>query len=118
MKKPGQAKPQEAQVDRVILAQIRGCKDTTMLQGAACTNRCEHRRDCNLRRTPFLILTQGFDLAHEKQPYEHKGKTRHHRIPRISKAKDKGIPTVDLQVTGTLAPDDYVNDIFGAFEGR
>lgn len=34
---------------------MRGCQDTTLLDGAACTNRCDHRKDCKIRRIKFLI---------------------------------------------------------------
>lgn len=115
LEEPGKT---ELQVDRVILARIRGCRDTTKLQGAACTNRCGNRGICKNRRTPFLIPTEAFELQYEKRPYSWKGKTRHRLIPKASQINEGGITLVELKVIGIPAPDDYINDIFGAFSGR
>ncbi len=95
---------QKVQINRTVLARIRGCQDTTQLEGAACTNRCGNRSRCKHKRTPFLIPTQGFDLNQKRQP--------------ANLVNEGTTPLVELQISGASVPDDYVNDIFGALARR
>lgn len=47
--------------DRSVLANIRGCEDTSdtgsPLRGACCTNQCELFKTCKIKREPLLIHT-------------------------------------------------------------
>lgn len=52
-------------VDRRALAKLRGCQDTTLLDGAACTNRCDLRKDCKIRRIKFLIQARNNKVRFE-----------------------------------------------------
>ncbi len=45
-------------IDRCELANKKGCRDTSYLEGLICTNRCEFRNSCEIKRIPLLIQAQ------------------------------------------------------------
>lgn len=81
------------EIDRGILAGIRGCKDTSPLMGAACTNRCEFFNICKIRRTPLLIQALSIKCV----------------VLKIT--KDRGIFVSQFMIEQNQ-PDEYINELF------
>lgn len=83
-----------AEVNRKVLARIRGCRDDSPLEGAACTNQCEFFDTCNVSRTPLLIQAESSKVRIEE------------RIERT----DNVIAVSDLLIS--RANDEYINILF------
>lgn len=49
----------------LLLAEDRGCKDPSYMEGFICTNRCPFRHECNINRIPLLIQAEASDFIFE-----------------------------------------------------
>ncbi len=81
------------EIDRRVLARIRGCKDPTFLEGAACTNLCEQYLKCKVKKAPLLLNTLKTSATFQK--------------PGV----DKGVIISQFNI-GDVAPDGWINEIF------
>lgn len=88
-------KDDEIDVDRRVMANLRGCKQKkSYLEGAGCTKQCEHRKTCKIKRVKFLVQAHNF-------------KARFVEATQIN-----GVHAAIFQIEAH-APDEYINGVLG-----
>ena len=85
-------------INRQILAQIKGCKNTDTLNGMCCTNNCEYRKTCTIQRTKLVI--PAITISMDKND--------------IKKQKIKSISGLSIKIF-SMKPDAYLNEHTGMF---
>ncbi len=88
-----------AGIDRRIRARIRGCQDTTFLEGVLCTNACEFRDSCKIKRKPLLVNTLKASVQFDKSNV------------------DGGIYISEFLVTD-ISADGFINEMFECSEEK
>jgi hypothetical protein len=89
-------------IDRQVLARLRGCYNQDILNGICCTNTCDLRESCTVRRTKLIIPV--LNITTDKRAMQ----------TEILADESAGIPLIFIPIT-SIQEDGYLNEHTGMF---